>query len=407
MLLQAYEQYQFAGICYQRAATLKADSFEWAYYLGTAQAGLGEHRQAVDSFRKTLSLDPRYLPARLDLAESLLKLGEWEESGAVCREILKQYPAAAAAHYGLGRAKAGRGDLRGAVEDYLQACKLLPGFGAAHYALALAYRDLGDSPKAKEQFSLYERDKLGWPSVENPLLDAIQQLKSGPLDYLKRAIQLAGEARYEESIREHKKALEMDPGLLQAHINLLNLYARQGNLEEAEKHYRAAMEINPNRAEVHYDYGLLLLNRGRDSEAAGSFERALQINPFYAHAHNNLGFILERQGRLKDAIEHYRSAIENDPNYRLARFNLGRALVASGKNQEAIEEFSKILTPEDEDTPRFMYALAAAYVRAGDLEKAFAYTKEARQRAEALGQTALAAAIEKDLKKLELARNPR
>ena len=58
------------------------------------------------------------------------------------------------------------------------------------------------------------------------------------------------------------------------------------------------------------------------------------------------------------------------------------------------------MTPEDEETPRYLYALGAAHVRAGDREKGVAYAREARRKAEALGQADLVASIDKDLRRL-------
>ncbi|MGH9340538.1 MAG: tetratricopeptide repeat protein [Acidobacteriota bacterium] len=406
MLMHAYEQYQFAEFCYRRAQELQPDSFQWSYYLGLVQARQGEHQEAADSLRKALLLDPNYVPAWLKLVGSLLQLEQFEEAATICQAILREYPQAAVAHYGLGRVKAQQGNLEEAVSHYLKACELHPGFGASHYALGLAYRDLGNNAKAREHLSLYQQNKLGWPSAEDPLWTAVQQLKSGPLHHLKLAIDLANENRLEQSIREHQKALELDPNLLQAHVNLSNLQGRLGNWKEAEKHYQAAAAINPNLPDLHYNYGIILGARERHAEAAEAFQKALEINPFYAEAHNNLGSMLALQGDLHKAARHYRQAIENNPNYRLARFNLGRTLIALGEHQEAIDQLLKILTPEDEDTPRFMFVLAAAYARSGNVEKALFYTREAKERAEALGQMELAASAEEGLKQLEQARRP-
>ena len=81
-------------------------------------------------------------------------------------------------------------------------------------------------------------------------------------------------------------------------------------------------------------------------------------------------------------------------------------LVAQRRLGEAIEELLKTLTPEDEETPRYLFALSAAYVRAGDREKGILYGQEAKRKAEALGQSALATSIEKDLRLLSPAPRP-
>src|SRR4029434_10162520 len=106
--------------------------------------------------------------------------------------------------------------------------------------------------------------------------------------------------------------------------------------------------------------------------------------------------MIEREGRLDEAAEHYRKALENKPGHRLAHFHLGRVLVNQGKLAEAIEHFQQTLTPEDDQTPRFKYALGATYVRAGEKQKGIQYLREALKRASELGQTQLVASVERD-----------
>jgi len=136
-------------------------------------------------------------------------------------------------------------------------------------------------------------------------------------------------------------------------------------------------------------------------EAAEAFQSCLRFNPYYAEAHHNYAVIIEREGKLDEAAAHYRKAIENKPGYRSAHYHLGRVLVNQNKLSDAIEQFLQTLTPEDEDTPRFTYALGATYVWAGDRQKGIHYLREARKRAAALDQTQLANSIERDLKTLE------
>jgi Flp pilus assembly protein TadD len=68
---------------------------------------------------------------------------------------------------------------------------------------------------------------------------------------------------------------------------------------------------------------------------------------------------------------------------------------------EAITELSQTLTPQDGDTPRFMYALGAAYAEAGDYASARRYLREAGQLAARQGQDQMLAQIEAALGKVE------
>jgi tetratricopeptide (TPR) repeat protein len=288
------------------------------------------------------------------------------------------------------------------VEHYRKACATTPNFGASHYALALAYRDLGQTAQAQEHLLLYQKDKLGWPSLDDPLLDAVKQLHTGAHHYLKQGVSLEAAGHIAQAAAEHERALEIDPKLEQAHINLISLYGRLGQPAKAETHYKTLLAVNPNLAEAHYNFGVLLTGQGRHSEASEAFRKALEIRPFYAEAHNNYAFLLLNDGRLEEAARHFRSALENKPNYRLAHFHLGRILLHQDKVEQAIGHFLQTLGPEEDDsTPGYFYALGAAYARAGNRQSALEYIRQAHRKASVLGQRELLGSIERDLKILE------
>jgi tetratricopeptide (TPR) repeat protein len=219
-------------------------------------------------------------------------------------------------------------------------------------------------------------------------------------EYLKRGAALDGEGKIEESIVAHEQALKINPGLVQAHINLISLYGRTKQFDKAEQAYRDALAINPDLPDIHYNFGVLLAGQARDKEAAQAFRRCLELNPYYAEAHHNYAVLLEGGGNLDEAAAHYRKAIENKPGYRLAHFHLGRILVNQDKLTEAIGHFLQTLKPEDEETPRFMYALGATYIRSGDRLTGIQYLHEALKRATARNQSQLVISLERDLKTL-------
>jgi tetratricopeptide (TPR) repeat protein len=406
MLLYANEQYELAEAFFARAHSLAPTEPRWAYTLGRTQVYLAHYDRAITSLGDALRLEAGYLPAQLMLAKSLLEAGRVDESRALYRRIAEGRPDTAEAHYGLGRIAAERGETSAAVEHLRRACGLFPGFGAAHYALARAYRSTGDETKAREQLALYEKGKLGWPAVPDPWLDAIVALKTGANARLRKGIQLAEEGQLRAAAEEHEAALATDPKLVQAHVNLIRLYAQLGQPDKAEEHYRSALAVDPNLAELHHNYGVLLTGRGRSAEAIDAFRKAVELNPAHADAQNNLAYLLMTSGKPDEAAAHYRAALESRPQHRAAHFNLGRILVQQGNLREAIEHLEQTLLPEDEETPRCTYALGAAWARAGNREEALRYMREARWRATTLGQTELLGSIDRDLRLLERGGGP-
>ena len=403
MILDAYEQYDAAAICYRRAHVLDSASFQWLYYLGWVQSAQGQHQDAALTLRDSLRLKADYVPAQLKLAESLLAIGNREESRDIYQIVSRAHPENAEAYYGLGRVSAAGGDLNGSASAYRKACELFPAYGAAHYALALTYRKAGRETESREQFSLYEENKTAVPPSSDPLRRDVTARNFGSVAHIRRGADLAQAGRIAEAIAEQAEALRVDPRAVQAHINLIALYGRLGRYEEAANHYRAALALDPRQADLHYNYGVLLLKQGKQQEAESAFEQTLQINPYYVEAHNNLGSIYEKQNRLKEAFQEFGEAVENRPGDRVAHFHLGRLLANAGRYDEAIQHLLKTLVPEDENTPRYLYALGATYARAGNVADALKYIRTARAQAAARGQTELLTSIDRDLRTLEQA----
>jgi tetratricopeptide (TPR) repeat protein len=402
MLLHAFEQYQSAAIWYRRARILDPNRFQWAYYLGLTQVINGQSEDAAATLGDAIRLDPEYLPARLKLAEVLLTLRRLDESEQISRSLAEIAPQFAPVHYWLGRVAFAKGQLAASIEHYRKACQIWPSFGTAHYALALVCRRTGETDEARLHMAAYQRYKAdGDPQPEDTLLEEVRSLDNTALAHLMKGVELENAGRLDDAIAEHEEAVKQDPAMAQAHANLIALYARAGRTQNAESEYRATVAINPNLPQSHYDYGVFLVSRQRFAEAEAAFRKALQSSPNYAEAHSNLGAMLERQGKSAEAIEHYRTAAENKPNLRSAHFQLGRLLLMKRRTSEAIAQLSQTLTPEDADTPRFMYALGVAYGEAGDYASAARYLRDAGRRASTLSQETLAAQIEMALRKVE------
>jgi tetratricopeptide (TPR) repeat protein len=401
MLLHLYNHPDQALECYERASALAPRAFEWPYYEALLLARRKQYAVAAERLRQALRIEPDYLPARLRLAESLLNAGDAEESEKIYASLVKEYPDSAEAHYGMGRIWAARGDAAQAARDFEKACQLFPAYGAAHYALAQAYGKLGKAAQAEEQRKLYEGARSIVPPVEDPRHDALRALDQSSTALLERGVALEKVGRVDDAIRTTERAAQLNPGLVQAHLNLMILYGRRGDFARAEQHFRAAMALNSTRfPTAYYDYGVLMMNEGKPAEAEKAFEKAAEIDPQYAEAHNNLGYLLERQGKLAEASKEYRQAVEARPAFAKAHFNLGRILVNQGDYQDGIQQLKLALDASEQNAPEYLYALGAAYGRSGDTPKALEYLKKARDQAAAGGKKALAGDIEKDMARL-------
>jgi protein O-GlcNAc transferase len=401
MTLHAYQQYEGASRAYSRAHVLDPQNFDWLYLLGAVQMAEGAFDAAVRSLQSAVRLRPHDLAAQLRLAESLTAAAAWDEAGVVYRRILAEHGDFPRAWYGLGRVQAAKGDHAAAAESYTRACDLFPLYGAAHFALAAELRRLRKPAEAEQHLAQYSKNATAEPPLDDPLFARIHELNQSTTAHLQRGAELEKEGKLEDAIVEHEAALATDPNNVQVHVNLIGLYGRSGNAAMARQHFEIATRLSPGRSDAWYDYGVLLFGQHDYAGAEHAYRRALEINPSYAEAHNNLGAIYEQQGRLDDAEREFREAITAMPDYPLARFHLGRILVNHEKYGEAIQQFHRALEPESEQTPVYLYALAATYARAGDRQNALKYYTRAREGAVARGQSQLLTSIDHDLKLLE------
>jgi tetratricopeptide (TPR) repeat protein len=399
--LHAWEQWGGAHEAYARAQALAPRVFEWHYLDALVLERLARHADAAARLEAALAIAPDYGPARVKLADSLFEAGALKDAARLYDALSRDPASEPMGQFGLGRIAAAEGRHEEAVQRLERAVAIFPEWGAAHYALALAYRVLGRRDEAARALARHAQHGARWPVLEDKVAASVAELRDDPRATLQRGVKLAEQNDLGGAIAAHEAALARDPSLAQAHLNLISLYGRTQNWAKAEEHYRAALALGGDVGDAHYDYGVLLGLQGNFDGAAEAYRKALAINPLHARAHNNLGEVLERQRKLDAALEAYRRAVDSQPLFRLARLNVGRMLLALGKPGEAVVELEKIVEPRDVEAPRYQFALAAAYIRAGRKEDGIKWATEARRLALEYGQNELAAAIERDLARLK------
>lgn len=128
------------------------------------------------------------------------------------------------------------------------------------------------------------------------------------------------EAQQAEAL--YRRALEADPYLVAALINLGNLHYTRNRLAEALALYEQAASLAPDYFEAHYNRGNVLHDAGRFEPAAEAYETALALDPDHAEAHFYRAVTLEKLERSADARPHweaYRQLAPDGPWAELAR----------------------------------------------------------------------------------------
>jgi tetratricopeptide (TPR) repeat protein len=118
----------------------------------------------------------------------------------------------------------------------------------------------------------------------------------------------------EEAADAYRRALELDPYLVPAIINLANLHYARDEIAEAQALYERAIALDPEVFEAHFNLGNIFHDLGRYRQAQACYRNALKLNPAYADAHFYLAVTLEKNGQSQDARTHWRSYQQLAPN---------------------------------------------------------------------------------------------
>ncbi len=399
LVLHAWEQFDLAEQAYAEARRLAPESPDWWALSGTLASRVGRHDRAAEYFGKASALAPSTL-LTLRHADALLESGQLPAAQKAYEAALPQAGAEPAARYGLGRIAVAVADPDAARAQFQRAVELDPTFGAAHYALAQLQRKAGDLAAARASIEKQQACLACWPMPPDPWVARVASVRSDAAALLQQGVQSASRADDARAIELHENALTRNPGLIQAHVNLITLYARTGNVARAETHYKAVLDAKTQVAEAHRAFGLALLALKDPARAEPILTLAVQGNPLDAESHNALGLIQEGSRRLAEAEASYRRAVDANPRVRGLRFNLARVLVNQGRLDEALAELTPLATPDDAEGARYVFAASAVAVRKGDLPLGRKLGEEALARARKHGIADLAATIERDLQKI-------
>lgn len=280
---------------------------------GSAQLLAGDIEQAITTYRKLVSLDPKNLGAYLRLADVYKAAGKRAQSESILRKALEVDPSFARGQQALVESMIADKRTKEALDH------------------------------ARNLQSARPRDEAGF------LLEgAVHQRLKAP----------------DAAVAAYKRGMATVPN---AEELARQIYITLSNAKRAAEAHRFGtdwLKTHAKDAGVEYQMAVDAIKRNDLADAEPRLLRVVALRPTHPLALNNLAWVLVTRGK-PGALAYARRAVDLMPDQVALIDTLAQALAAEGKGPEAMEQMRLALkqAPNDDDL-RFNYAKIA--IKAGD-----------------------------------------
>jgi len=219
-----------------------------------------------------------------------------------------------------------------------------------------------ENPRDGHYCYLYGR-LLGWDKGKEYFKKCISASRRSPWGYYGLGLSLQIDRQFEDSLENLKKAVDLDPNLVDAHIQLGRTYAMIGELKEGESAFRKAVEIDPASVDGYFYLGNMCLINGSIDEAQMNYEKALTLDPSLKKALAGIAKIYLLKGDGKEAMRVFQKIQKLDPENPSVQVGLARSLYLQNKKNDAVKLLKKALWSGS--TNEIIYLLALAHMDQG------------------------------------------
>src|SRR5271154_5818174 len=239
-------------------------------------------------------------------------------------------------------------------EEYLQARAVLSAF-----MTRTGSRE--DLDRARELFaSVVSQDEKYAPAWSGLGITHLQYARHG----------LGGQMHVLEARRAFDKALQLDPGSVEANLYRVYMLLSRGEKESARHGIENLLQTAGNDWNVRLVAGQTLRIDGMYDEALAQFNASLRMNPSNAPMiYNHRARVYQYQNQMELAADEIEKGLTLEPRQPLLRTSLGYQQMRTGDLTKAIETLESVT--RDDASLRIVYpTIALCYVQLGNREKA-------------------------------------
>jgi len=324
----------------------------------------GMYQEAIEEFKKALSINPAYVQAQANLKAVNKQTGIYDRAILAYKKVLQIRSDDPEAFFNLGHALSYTGEYNEAIKYLTKTLELNPEHILAQNLLGIIYKNTGDVNMAEQVFRSALKKYPNFAELNNNLGETLYKkgLYEEAESYLKQAIKLNKEyaiayynlsfvygelGRDEEAGICYNKAIELNPSFIKSNKSLIIDYYETSNVKrEAEIENLS----DDRKAEAFYHLASVYKMKGYIDEAIAQIKKAITLNTKKPYYYNFFGELLIKKGLLKDAIEIFRQTLNIDPSFFEAKINIAVAY-------REMKEFNKareVIAAIKEENPEFI-----------------------------------------------------
>jgi tetratricopeptide (TPR) repeat protein len=396
---------------YQQASTTDTGANIPFYNQANDLMESGKVKDAIVLYKKALAIKPNFPSALNQLGICYIKLKQYELALETLSKAIMldgkdsmPYMNRATAYQHLGKI-----DL--AQNDYQTALKLEPQQAAAYYALAFMYQEQGNIESADQYYKL--ATESGFDGIEyyidysafllsnarhsEALNLALKGAKQYPNSYqllinLASAYDETGDEKKNEATL--KKAITINPNDATAYYNLGNFYfLKKKDLPQAQNYYLNAIEKNPELIDAQLNLASVYAGMNKKEQALDVYKKLISKSSDNHEAYYNRGAYFIELGMMSEAIADFEKSFalmdqalikQKNNAYALSKLQSKNSLLKAQAYQlmaryeqaaSAYETYLKFNAKDAGAYSNFAYCL----IEMGDLQKALASLEKSYQ----------------------------
>jgi pentatricopeptide repeat protein len=389
---------RFDDFVYSGAIKLLGGGAEAYGHLAGRYESLGWFEEAIETFKKAITLRPHQAVFPFKVARLLMRLERYEDARAYCEKTIEVDKDYSEAYVLQGTLHRKAGDQLKALESFRKAMSYPLQDAASYNTIAKAFAESELYEEAVHAYREIVRISPRNVSAYGVMAETYAKLKRFPeaLEAYRQAVELKPSAdaygilasayaragQYREAVTAYQQAMKLEPGFAQGWNRLSEIYikledfekrAAAGSLDEANQsiyaklrqeqaaleNFKETIRQQPHAPEAYVQMGKLYLELRLPIKAMEFLKHAARLKRSDSVIHRLRGQAQMQQGDLDEARRSFELALHLKKNDAEAWSALGELLSRQGKQDASVKAYKEALRWKPQD--------AAMHRQMGDL----------------------------------------